>query len=236
MTRAVVYDISAGADVENALTVAQAALSRGEVVWARVHGVGCLIADAFSVQGVTALLQARTRGRGAGLPVLVRDSSVVHALFADVNADALALMAAHWPGPLTLLGTPTASLKWDIGAAGELVAVAVTMADSQFVTDLVSSVGPCVYLQAHSDSHVQEKADEARSRMADLVSVYVQLPEPQPSESAQAGQGQSTRLPTSIVDVRSTPAVLVRAGAISATQIRVTCPGLVEPDSVTPPQ
>lgn len=236
MTRAVVYDVAAGADVKNALNVAQAALSRGEVVWARVHGVGCLIADAFSPQGVAALLQARTRGRGAGLPVLVRDGSVVHALFAEVNADALALMAAHWPGPLTLLGTPAPSLKWDIGAAGELIAVAVTMPDSQFVTDLVSAVGPCVYLQAHSDAQVQETADEACNRIADLVSVYVQLPEAQMKESAESGSGDSTRLPTSIVDVRSTPAVLARSGAMSAAKIRVTCPGLVEPDSAVPPQ
>lgn len=227
MTRAVVYDLDAGADRDTALDVAAAALGRGEVVWAQVHGTGCLIADAFSVQGVTTLLHARTRGRGAGLPVLVREPAVVHALFETVGIDAAALMAAQWPGPLTLLGNPTPSLQWDLGAAGRLAAVAVTMPEPGFAADLVARVGPCAYLQAHPDAHAQESAEQARARMGDAVAVYVQESAPQPTD---------TRLPTSIVDVRTTPAVLVRPGAVPLEALRTTCPGLITTDAGTGPQ
>lgn len=221
MTRAVVYDLTTETDGV-ALDVAVAALGRGEVVWTHVHGSGCLIADAFSMPGVAALLQARVRGRGAGLPVLVRDTTVVHALFEDVSLDAAALMTAHWPGPLTLLGVPTPSLTWDIGAAGRLAAVAVSMAPEGFAAELVARVGPCVYLQAHSDALVLETALQAHARMADAVSVYVQQGKP----GATSAVG-----PTTIVDVRTTPATVVRAGAIPASVLRATCPGLVSPDS-----
>ena len=227
MTRAVVYDLGAGANPGTALDVAAAALGRGEAVWAQVHGTGCLIADAFSAQGVAALLHARLRGRGAGLPVLVREPAVVHALFETVGLDAAALMAAHWPGPLTLLGPPTPSLHWDLGAAGRLSAVAVSMPSPGFAADLVARIGPCAYLQAHPDPAVVESAAEAHARMGDAVAVYVQEP---PVQSDQ------TRLPTSIVDVRATAAVLVRPGAVPEAALRTTCPGLITADTGAGPQ
>jgi len=227
VTRAVLYDFTADGDRDTAVNVAVAALGRGEVIWARVHGVGCLIADAFSPQGVAAALHARTRGRGSGLPVLVRDSSVVHALFAEVTLDATALMTAHWPGGLTLLGVPTPSLQWDIGAAGALSAVAVTMPDSDLVLEIVSAVGPCVYLQAHADSQVQESANSAQARMGDTVAVYLETTASHAHESDPSG----ARIPTSIVDVRSTPVILRRAGAVATADLQVTCPGLVVPDA-----
>ena len=63
--------------------------------------------------------------------------------------------------------------------------------------------------------------------MGDAVTVYVQ--------EADAQQEQ-TRLPSSIVDVRTTPGVLVRAGAMPEAALRATCPGLITGEAATGPQ
>ena len=215
MTRAVSYDISDEQQRSTAEQVCAAALGRGEVVFVDVDGQACLIADAFSAAGIAGLMAARNRGRGAAAAVLVRDASVVQALFSEVDFDARALMRNHWPGPLTLIGTPTASLRWDLGAAGELVGLAVRMPRDPFVAGLVAATGPCAYLAVPS---VTSRAD-AQSDMGDLVACYATYG---PAESALPAQAKRT----SIVDVRSTPAVLLREGAFSFDDLVATCPGL----------
>ena len=218
MARAVTYRLG-DADFDSVVQVCAAALGRGEVVWAHVDGVSCLIADAFSPSAVALLLQARQRGRGAGLPVLVRDASVVHALFSNVDIDATALMSNYWPGPLTLIGAPSPSLHWDLGAAGQLSGVSVRMPTDAFISALVAATGPCVYLSSNPSAEV-ESAAEAQTRMGDSVACYVDP----------AATTTDPALRTSIVDVRANPCVLLREGAITYASMLTTCPGLVRGD------
>lgn len=210
MTRAVTYDLADESIVDTALSVCASALQRGECIVLNVDGTWCVVADAFSPAGTASLLNARRRGRGAPLPILIKDSTVAYALWSQVDADAAALMRRFWPGPLTLIGRPGTSLVWDLAAAGRVASVSARMPQDEFVQRILSEVGPCTYLAcppAHS-------ADELRLMIGDDASVYVT---PAVPTSVQA---------TTVVDVRGYAPILVRAGAIAADELRKVCPAL----------
>src|SRR4029453_18178869 len=64
-----------------------------------LYGVGC---DPFNASAVDALFQAKQRGRDLPLPVLVHTWRQAIGLVDEVTDQAQALIAAWWPGPLTL--------------------------------------------------------------------------------------------------------------------------------------
>ena len=65
-----------------------------------LYGVGC---DPFNASAVDALFQAKQRGRDLPLPVLVHTWRQAIGLVDEVTDQAQALIAAWWPGPLTLV-------------------------------------------------------------------------------------------------------------------------------------
>jgi L-threonylcarbamoyladenylate synthase len=93
--------------VVNALSgeVLQAAqaLARGELIGLPTETVYGLAADALNPTAVNAIFQ--TKGRPANHPLImhVADASLVPLFASEVPAFAQRLMAAYWPGPLTLI-------------------------------------------------------------------------------------------------------------------------------------
>lgn len=85
-----------------ALQAAQA-LVRGELIGLPTETVYGLAADASNPEAVNAIFQAK--GRPANHPLIVHlaDASLVPRFASDVPVFAQALMAAFWPGPLTLI-------------------------------------------------------------------------------------------------------------------------------------
>lgn len=212
MTRAVDYDLASPHAAETALAVSVAALQRGECIVINVDGTWCIAADAFSAAGTASLLHARGRGRGAPLPVLVKNPATAHALWADVNADAAALMRAFWPGPLTLIGRPAASLAWDLAAAGTVTSVGLRMPRDAFAIALLAHCGPLAHLACPAGSSI----DDLRRQIGDDASVYVR-----PAADLQSAA-------TTVVDVRGYAPVLVRHGQIDEQEIRRICPALAD--------
>lgn len=92
----------AGTD-PGAVATAARALAAGEMVafpTETVYGLGARADDAQAVSRVFAL-----KGRPADHPLIVHvaDSAAAHAFAEPVSLDAQRLMAAFWPGPLTLI-------------------------------------------------------------------------------------------------------------------------------------
>ena len=101
-----------------ALDEAVNAVSRGALIVLptdTVYGVG---ADAFSPDAVAALLAAKGRGRQLPPPVLVADVRTLDGLAADVPQSVRDLVAAFWPGGLTVICRAQPSLAWDLGETG----------------------------------------------------------------------------------------------------------------------
>jgi L-threonylcarbamoyladenylate synthase len=81
---------------------AAAAVARGQVVGYPTETFYGLGADALDEAAVARLLALKGRGAEKTLSALVLGEAMLALLVAEVSPAARALMAAHWPGPLTL--------------------------------------------------------------------------------------------------------------------------------------
>jgi L-threonylcarbamoyladenylate synthase len=87
------------------------------------YGLGAIAAEASAVRRVF-----EVKGRPASMPLLllVADTAMAMAVAAEVSGTARALMAAHWPGPLTLVMRAVAGLPAEVTAGTGTVGVRVS--------------------------------------------------------------------------------------------------------------
>ena len=214
------------ADAEAAHTAAAEAVGRGEVIVLptdTVYGVG---AQATSGAAVQRLLEAKQRGRDFPPPVLVAEVAMVGALASGVDDRLQRLAEAFWPGALTIVLRARDSLRMDLGERGDTIAVRVP--DHDFTRELLRRTGPLAVSSANV--HGREAAltiADAEAQLADACSIYLDAGE-------MAGP-----VPSTILDLTSAQARILRHGRITAEQLNEAVPGLVElpePDEDTPDQ
>jgi L-threonylcarbamoyladenylate synthase len=216
------YDCRIADERVNGLVMAASVVRRDRLVVLptdTVYGVAC---DAFSRPAVEALQRARGRVGGPGLPVMVGSPRTVDGLAMGLTAKARDLMAAFWPGSLTLLFEQQPSLSWSIGSEDT---VAVRMPLHPLMLDLLRDIGPMAVLPA---SRVGQAApltcDDATGQLDDQVEVYLDA-----GPMLQAA-------PSTIVDMTGADPVLRRPGAISLEQLRAVEPSVraVDDESAFP--
>ncbi|ATZ24450.1 L-threonylcarbamoyladenylate synthase [Streptomyces lavendulae] len=207
------YDCNDATDRKTGLREAASAVRRGELVVLptdTLYGIG---ADAFSKEAVGDLLAAKGRGRNMPTPVLIGSPNTLHGLVTDFSEQAWELVDAFWPGGLTLVAKHQPSLAWDLGETRGTVAVRMPL--HPVAIELLTEVGPMAVSSANLSGHpAPEDCDAARAMLGDSVSVYLD-----------GGPTPST-LPSSIVDVTGKVPVLLRAGALTAEQLREVVPDL----------
>ncbi|UNO39929.1 L-threonylcarbamoyladenylate synthase [Streptomyces sp. MST-110588] len=207
------YDCSDATDRATGLREAAAAVRRGELVVLptdTVYGIG---ADAFSAEAVGDLLEAKGRGRGMPSPVLVGSPNTLHGLVTDFSEQAWELVDAFWPGALTLVAHHQPSLTWDLGETRGTVAVRMPL--HPVAIELLTEFGPMAVSSANLTGHPSpQDCDAAQRMLGDSVSVYLD------------GGPTPAAVPSSIVDVTGATPVLLRAGAISAEELRKVVPEL----------
>ncbi|MER5864155.1 L-threonylcarbamoyladenylate synthase [Kitasatospora sp. NPDC002040] len=207
------YDCADAGDRETGLREAASAIRRGELVVLptdTLYGIG---ADAFSPEAVAALLDAKGRGRNMPSPVLVGSPTTLHGLVTDFSEQAWELVDAFWPGGLTLVAKHQPSLRWDLGDTRGTVAVRMPL--HPVALELLNNVGPMAVSSANrTGGPSPSTCDDAFTQLGDSVSVYL--------DGGNADFGQAS----SIVDVTGKVPVLLRAGAISAEQLREVVPDL----------
>ena len=168
-----------------------------------VYGIG---ADAFSPDGIKALLAAKGRGRDMPVPVLVGTVTSLHGLVDLVPQKALDLVEAFWPGPLTLVMRHAPALAWDLGDTRGTVAVRMPL--HPVALELLQEAGPLGVSSANrSGLPPAITLDEAYEQLGDAVSVYLD------------GGEAAGQVPSSIVDLTGPRPRLLRAGALSAESI-----------------
>ena len=109
-----------------------------------LYGVGC---DPFNPSAVDALFKAKRRGRDLPLPVLVHTWRQAIGLVDEVTDQAQALIAAWWPGPLTLVLREAPGIGWDLGDSRGTVAV--RMPKQTFTLALIQRTGPLAVSSAN---------------------------------------------------------------------------------------
>lgn len=120
------------------------ALRRGEVVVIptdTVYGVAALPAH------TARLFEVKQRPTDVALPVLVADEAQARTI-ADVPRRAAALMAAHWPGGLTIVLARLPSFDADLGGS-DASTVGVRVPDHDVPRELARRVGPLVTTSAN---------------------------------------------------------------------------------------
>lgn len=207
------YDCADAGDRATGLREAASAIRRGELVVLptdTLYGVG---ADAFSPEAVGALLAAKGRGRNMPSPVLVGSPTTLHGLVTDFSEQAWELVDAFWPGGLTLVARHQPSLRWDLGETRGTVAVRMPL--HPVAIELLNTTGPLAVSSANrTGGPSPATCDEAEQQLGDAISVYL--------DGGRADHATAS----SIVDVTGKVPVLLRAGAISAEQLREVVPDL----------
>lgn len=195
------------------------ALRSGQLVVLPTDTVYGIAADAFDPDAVAGLLAAKGRFRDSPPPVLIGAVATLDGIARDVSDVGRALVAAFWPGPLTIVCNEQPSLTWDLGDA--VGTVAVRMPDHPLALELLRRTGPLAVSSANRTGRpAAVTADDAEHQLGDAVDLYLD-----------DGPCVSSR-PSSIVDISGDAPRLLRAGALSLEQLRDIVPDL-EPHPAT---
>lgn len=206
------------AALAEAAEAARTAVEAGECIVLptdTVYGIG---ADAFNGDAVQRLLDAKMRGRDMPPPVLIADASLIRALASEVPDTAKELVAAHWPGPLTVICKIQPSLRMDLGETGGTIALRVP--DHELAREILRRTGPMAVSSANlSGKPAALSADEAVDQLGDRVSVYL-------DGGAMSATGGAS---STIIDFTQTDeGEVLRRGALGLDLLRRTLPGLVD--------
>ncbi|GAA0582251.1 L-threonylcarbamoyladenylate synthase [Actinomadura livida] len=186
---------------------AVSAVRRGELIVLPTDTVYGVAADAFTPPAVTALLDAKGRGREMPPPVLVGSVRAATALVDDLGTYGQDLIDEFWPGALTLVCRANPNLMWDLGETKGTVAVRMPM--HELAVELLKETGPLAVSSANlSGQAAARNAVDAEKMLGDAVSVYL--------DAGESGPGD----PSTIVDLTGSIPRLLRAGAIPEYKIR----------------
>lgn len=192
---------------------AKLALARSGLVVLPTDTVYGLAADAFDPAGVRRLLRAKGRSRSVPTPVLIGAVDTLRALATNLSAETQELARVFWPGGLTLICRQQPSLRWDLGDSRSTVAV--RMPDQADALELLNDNGPLAVSSANLTTQPPATTvDEARAMLGEAVDVYLDAG-PTPGAT-----------PSTIVDATGGTLKLVRAGVVTAEQLRAVAPDL----------
>ncbi len=195
-------------DAPGALNQAVAVLRAGGLVafpTDTVYGVG---ADAAHEAAVSQLYAAKVRPEGKAIPLLLADPGDLDPLATNLPPVTERLMAAFWPGALTLVVWRSRAVSDRVAAGGPTVAV--RLPDHVVPRALARSLGGVLAATSANISGAQE-ATTAREVLAQLSGrVDLVL-----DGGTCAGGTAST-----VLDVTTNPPTIVRAGALDVDLLR----------------
>ncbi len=203
---------------DRAVAAAAAAARRGDLVVVPTESVYAVVTDAFSARGISRLRAVKEYGPHAPVPVLVGSRSTVGGVASRVPDSARDLMEAFWPGPLTLLLDPQPTLAWDLPAQ---VPLAVRMPLHPLLLAVLARSGPLAGTTANAPGlGAPTTADDAVDQLGDAIALVL--------DAGPLGDGDGPGTASTIVDCTSTPARIVRAGALDPVRIARICPEITE--------
>lgn len=216
------YDCRSLTERDRGIEAAIEAVRSGELVVMptdTVYGIG---ADAFTPYAVTALLNAKGRGRQAS-PVLVGSRHTLDGLVYALPPAARDLVEAFWPGALTIVVEHAPSLQWDLGETGGTVAVRMPL--HPVALEVLRETGPMAVSSANKTGRPPAPtAEDAREQLGYAVRVYL---EAGPCPGSADGQ----QVPSTIVDLTGEQPRVLRDGAIPLEKLRDVVPDMLGQES-----
>ena len=200
------FDCSDEQQRSSGVAAAAAAVRRGDLVVLPTDTVYGLGADAFSPDAVRRLLSLKGRGRDVPVPVLIGSWRTVNGLVDELPDAASDLIAAFWPGGLTLVLPVGSGLTWDLGDTKGTVAVRMPL--HPVALELLAETGPLAVSSANRNGEPPaESAAAALGALGDGVAVYLE------------GGVSPDLTPSSIVDLTGATPRLLRPGAVDVADI-----------------
>lgn len=199
---------------------AVALLAAGEVValpTETVYGLAAVAANGAAVARIFA-----AKGRPSFNPLIVHVADAAQAAtLVEVNATAAALMAAHWPGPLTLVLPLLADAPVAALVSAGLPTLAVRCPAHPVMQAAIAAVGPLAAPSANASGKIS--ATHARHVLASLRGRIPLIVDGGPSAAG---------VESTIVGVMGRRVTLLRPGAVAAapgwyaaTGTAITAPG-----------
>lgn len=205
------------------MRTARSVLGRGGLIVLPTDTVYGIAADAFSPAGVAALLEAKRRTSATPPPVLVADTTTVHALAETVPGVVMELFEKFAPGPLTVVLPARSSLTWDLGETRGTVALRIP--NHPVTLELLRETGPLAVSSANLHGQpAATTAQEAWDMLGDAVDCYLD------------GDPASSQ-PSTIIDASAfaideiSPITVLREGALSVAALREVLGDLLDDDA-----
>lgn len=204
--------VDASSDRVGAVARAAAALGAGRLVVLPTDTVYGVAADAFNPAATARIFLAKARSRRFPLAVLVHSPTQLDGLVTEAPPAAERLMAAYWPGPLTIVLGAQDSLAWDLGESAGTVAVRMPL--DEVALDVIRVVGPLAVTSANrSGEPAAHDVATARAALGDDVEVYV-------DDGPRRGATPST-----IVDLTRGEPLLIREGDLPPDEVMAVARG-----------
>jgi L-threonylcarbamoyladenylate synthase len=133
-----------------------------------IYGIAVMARDP---RALALLAEIKGREAGRGIPTLVGDRRQLHELVAAIPPPGEALIARHWPGPLTLVlpaapGLPPALL-------GEGGGIGVRISSDPIAGALVAAVGEPITATSANPSGLEEATTAARAALLPGISLVL---------------------------------------------------------------
>jgi L-threonylcarbamoyladenylate synthase len=169
-----------------------------------VYGLG---AEIYNESAVKKIYAAKQRPLNLPLPVLINDLSMLKELVADIPAAANRLMAACWPGALTLVFNKASDFNSTVLAGASKIAI--RMPDHAITLRLIRETG-CPIVGTSANLHglpAVLTAAEVRQQLGNGVEYILDA-------GSCPGGAEST-----IVDITTEPPLILRRGAVSEKEL-----------------
>lgn len=206
-------------DNANNRSVAAILMRQGGVVAFPTDTVYGLGGNVYNHAAVSTVFVMKGRDRAQGLPVLIASTSQLREVAESVSDEALELAERFWPGSLTLV-VPRHP-RFPRAVTGGADTVAVRLPDHPCPQSLISALGaPITGTSANRHGGIQPTtAAEVHRQLGSRISMVLD------------GGPSATGISSTILDMTTFPATLLRQGDIAVDALREVC-AVVDPASV----
>jgi len=172
-----------------------------------------VIADAFHPEALEKLRAAKGYVGNVPLPISAASIETIRGV-ANLSPLAADLGRAFWPGALTILTRSQQSLSWNVGSIDS--ALAVRVPNHAIAQDVLAGIGPTVMTGAQKAGQLAVlDIAQAQAALGNAVDVYLDA-------------GTLSDIQSSVVDCTGEHVRLVRAGALTLTQLREVMPIVID--------
>jgi L-threonylcarbamoyladenylate synthase len=171
-----------------------------------LYGVG---AGAFSSEAIEKLFAAKSRDPEKGIPILLADAANLPMVVKDVPETARALIAAYWPGPLTLILPKKDGLPANLSRTNS---VAVRVPDNDIARRFILEAGGAIAATSanRSGEPPARSAEEAVAALGEELSAVL--------DSGPVEHGWAS----TILDCTVMPPKIIRHGPIGAKALAIS--------------